>query len=1441
MGSKLRLQLLGPPRVILNGQTVLGFKSAKTQAVLFFVAVTRRPRSRPELAAMLWPEASEKRANTSLRTALSNLRRLVGPYLEITRRTVTLNPEANCWLDVTQFDALLKPKRGEPLDVLQVQTAVSLYEGDFLEGFDVPDAPLFEQWATVEGERLREALLNALQTLAAWHADRSEYEVSLDYLTRLLALDPIREAGHRLKMVVLAMSGQSGAALIHFDTCRRIRSEELGIGPAPETVALYELILHGEFPKAGQPATSKLITDTHLRLMGSGDSTGLETPELSDQPSPGLKTNVDWGDMPAKADFYGRQHKLAQLAHWLTAGRCRLVAIMGIGGVGKTALVAELTRRLANLASERPPDSHPPDGRPPFDRIVWRSLVNAPPLMAILDDWLQALPDRQLSELPDSLDAKLELLFQELKRRRYLLILDNAESILDEEAQTGRPKPGYEEYLQLIRRMVEKDHQSCLLLTSREAPRGLRHFAEDYPQVQLLRLDGLPAATGADLLRFRGLEGSAKRLESVVERYSGNPLALKLVADTVRELFAGDIEEFLRDEALIFADIRDVLDQQYGRLSGLEREILTWLAIEREPVPAQVLWDDLAFMPHRRQFLEALRSLRRRSLLEQSPESGAGSGGESRFALQNVVMEYTTSRFVESACQELESGELELLQRHALVKAHTKEYVEDSQRRLLLRPVAEWLNARLGMAGAVDRLRDLLEALHAQPPRAPGYAGANILHLLLGMGADLRGYDFSHLAIWQADLRDASLFDVTFRGCDLKASLFRDTFGLVNAIAISPDGQLLAAGNSDGSVTLWGMVEYQPAHMLKGHTGFVNCVAFSQDGRFLASGAFDHTIRLWDVGSGRSLRQLSGHTASIFAVAFSPDGETLFSGSEDQTIGVWDVQSGQIRQQFHEQGDMFPAVTISPDGQSLASGGHDGLVYLWNARTGKLRYKIRGHERKIQTVAFAPDGATVATAGEDNQIHLWNVQDGAKRGSLTGHTNWVLSVAFSPDGNLLVSGSADKTMRLWDIQSGRTVRILRGYNNWVTSVAFSPDGDLVAGGSYDRRIRLWDVRSGRLLHTLRGSLRWVDQVIFSPDGRLLASASFDKPVLLWDVQAGQLLQRLRGHSGSVRRLAFSPDGRTLAGGSDDHTIRLWDTRSGDLRETLSCHEGFVRTIAFSPNGHFLATGCMEGVLRVWDVSNGQLRYALPEARMGVKFSICFSPDGRTLAYGSADNTIKLVDIATGHIQATLSEPQAPVQLVRFSPDSSLLASRAKDGSVRVWNVGTNPADTGQARLRWSTSIGDLWNLVFSPDGRLLATQLEENTVGVWDLNDGRLCYSIGEYLFGEGCLDFSRDGAFLITGSTDGNVRLWDVTSGELRHTFEGHMGSVTSITVDPDGDHIASSSADGTIRVWDIQAGSCMRTLTPPGPYAGMDITGATGLTPAQAAALHALGAISD
>lgn len=488
---------------------------------------------------------------------------------------------------------------------------------------------------------------------------------------------------------------------------------------------------------------------------------------------------VDWGEAPHTGQFYGREQELVELKQWILSERCRVVAVLGIGGIGKTALAAQLAEQITDQ----------------FEYVFWRSLQNAPPLEHILKSCIQFLSNQQPIDLPEDIDGQITVLVEYLQTHRCLLVLDNLETILQAGNRAGQYREGYEAYSRLITRIGEGKHQSCLLLTSREKPKERAQLEGKTAPVRVLLLAGLEQAEGQELLKDKGLLGSEETWAELIRLYSGNPLALKLVSEPIRDVFGGDVAGFLKKGEAVVGDISDVLDQQFARLSELEREIMYWLAIEREAVAMEELQDDIVHPMAKGALPEALRSLLRRSLIESSGTAG--------FILQPVILEYVTDRFVERVAEEIETETTGLFGSHALIKVQTKDYVRESQGRLVLTPVAESLLGILGQEGIEQKLKKMLSTLRDGAPQRAGYAAGNILNLLIQLQSNLRGYDFSHLTVRQADLRKAFLPETNFASADLTDSLFTETFGIIAAVAYSSDGELLAAGTGEGEVHLW--------------------------------------------------------------------------------------------------------------------------------------------------------------------------------------------------------------------------------------------------------------------------------------------------------------------------------------------------------------------------------------------------------------------------------------------------------------------------------------------------------------------------------------------------------------------------------------------------------------------------------------------------------------
>jgi len=1076
----------------------------------------------------------------------------------------------------------------------------------------------------------------------------------------------------------------------------------------------------------------------------------------------------DWGEAPDVGIFYGREAELAELRQWLLTDRCRLVALLGMGGIGKTTLATKLAEQV----------------KAEFEFVFWRSLRNAPPIEDILAEGIQFLSQQQEFDLPNSLDKRIARLMHYFRQQRCLVVLDNAEAVLREGDWAGHYREGYEGYGQLFQQVGSTHHQSCLLLTSREKPHELAPLEGKIGPVHSLLLAGIGQVAGREILKSRDLFGAEVAWAALIDRFDGNPLALSLISATIYTVFGGDVAAFLDEKMSVFGDIRYLLEQQFKRLSDLEQDVMYWLAIEREPISLQELRANLVQPVPLGELVAALESLHGRSLLEQS---------EGRFTMQNVIMEFVTDRLVERVCEEVKSGTIALFQNHTLMKAQAKEYVRQSQVRLILKRVADNLMTILGQEGLEVRLKQILSSLRQFQPRRSGYVGGNVLNLLCHLGWDLRGYDFSHLIIWQAYLQGVNLPQVNFTNADLAKSVFTETFGDILSVAFSPDEKLLAIGTINGEVRMLWVADGRPILICKGHTDWVWSIAFSPKDNILVSGSNDQTLRLWDVKTGHCLSTLQGHVNRVRSVAFSPDGGMLASGSEDQTVRLWNVKTGECFKILQGHTDRVWSVTFSPDGNILASGSDDQTVRLWNVKTGECFKTLQGHTGRVWSVAFSPSDNTLASSSNDQTVCLWNIHTGQYHYILRGHTDQVRSVAFSPDGGMLASGSEDQTVRLWNVKTGECFKILQGHADWVRSVAFGPNSGMLASGSEDQTVRLWNVKTGECFKTLQGHSNPASSVDFNPAGRVLASSSRNETVWLWDVGTGQCLKILRGHTGRVWSVAFNPKGDILASCSLDRTVRLWDVGTGQCLRVLRGHTNWVWSVAFSPDGCLLASGSDDQIVYLWDVKTGQILRALEGHTNRIR-SVTFSSDGNFLASGGHDQTVKLWSVHTGQCLKTL-----------------------------------------QGHTHHVTSV------TFNSDSRLLATSSEDQTVRLWDTSIGQCLKILDEHINPVRQVAFSRDGHMLASCSSDRTVRLWDIHSGECLKVLHGHNGWVWSVTFHPNNHTVASCGDGGTIKLWDAQTGECLKTLRPDRPYERMNITGVTGLTEAQKASLRVLGAVEE
>jgi transcriptional regulator with XRE-family HTH domain len=781
----------------------------------------------------------------------------------------------------------------------------------------------------------------------------------------------------------------------------------------------------------------------------------------SQEPS-STPSRVDWGEALEVHAWYGRQQELAQLTHWVEQEHCQVVSVLGMGGMGKSALAVTLMRQIA----------------PAFQAVVFRSVRDAPACQDLLADCLQVLSPQPLASLPPSVDQRIDLLLECFQTQRCLLVLDNLETLLQEQDAAGHMRSGSEDYAMLLLRVTHTPHQSCLLLTSREFPAALESLESSRTGRRVLRLGGLASEACEQLLDEREIVGNAQDRECLAQRYGGNPLALNIVAETISELFGGEISSFLEQNLVIFSSLRDLLAEQWRRLSALEQALLTWLAIVREPIKAVDLHKLLVAPVTEGQERAALEALHRRSLVEHGKQPAT-------FTLQSVVLEYMTEVLVERVSKQIQQDVWEDLISYALAQAGAKEDVRQTQERMIVAPILLHLQTHFRQADTLEeRLLGLLDQLRRWDQQAQGYGPANLIALLRLWRGHLCGLDLSQLFLRGANLQGVEMQDAKLCGAMLQDTTLTEALHAIWSVAISRTGTFWAAGSWRGDVRVW-REGGQRLHLAwQAHTDNTFTLAFSPDERTLASGSWDGTVKLWDLHSG-ALLWTGWHMDIVFSVVFSPDGHTLASSGDDGIIQLWDVSSGKQVQRRESQGGGVYAVVWSPDERMLAWGCADGSIELW---------QLQGDQAATSIL------------------------------KLVDHTNWVYSLAFSPDGTQLASGSWDRTVKLWDVASRRVLQTLTGYTQQVSSVAWSPDGRTVASASFDKTVRLWDVAQQRYRLVLHGHTSAVYHVVFTPESRCLLSCSEDSTLRLWDVTSGQGLRSVtEAQKSSLRALGAIED------------------------------------------------------------------------------------------------------------------------------------------------------------------------------------------------------------------------------------------------------------------------------------------------------------------------------
>lgn len=425
------------------------------------------------------------------------------------------------------------------------------------------------------------------------------------------------------------------------------------------------------------------------------------------------------------------------------------------------------------------------------------------------------------------------------------------------------------------------------------------------------------------------------------------------------------------------------------------------------------------------------------------------------------------------------------------------------------------------------------------------------------------------------------------------------------------------------------------------------------------------------------LTTLSGHVGEVNSAAFSPDGKLLVTTSNDRTARLWSVDpksdSFTVKYQLVEHEGEVTGAAFSPDSSFVATVGKDRTARVWDVNTGLRIAVLRGHTSPVNTIIFSADNNRVVTTSDDHSARVWEVTVGGKTRELSEHRNFLSNVVLSPDRRLFVTTSFDHTALVRDIMTGKVLKELRGHVGPVVSAAFSPDSKYIVTASDDKTARVWDAQTGDSLHTLRGHELEVNGATFSADGSLVLTSSFDGTVRLWEMSAGRSVALLRPadedrKQNPVSSAALSPDGRLVAVAYYDENgeVYVWNAQTRRKVATLRGHTNVVSSVAFSRDGQKAVTASLDGIARIWDTTTWKQFRSFDNHGASLR--------GATLSYDSkylltwGGRTADIWGVSEGQKLSVLREHSEMITSAYFSPDSRLVVTSSKDGTVQAWDV-----------------------------------------------------------------------------------------------------------------------------------------------------------------------------
>lgn len=1113
-------------------------------------------------------------------------------------------------------------------------------------------------------------------------------------------------------------------------------------------------------------------------------------------------TNSKWQlfGMLTPKSFYGRNEQIAKIRRLVISERVKCVILHAVPGCGKSTLASifllgtegdsKINTDLMNAYSKGVLEH--------FKHVLWWRLTDAPLLKELIKTIYKIINKKNNKSIAENTVVACQQLLDDLGKNKILIVLDNFETLLDD---NGDWRSGFENYEIFLRSVCEsKFDRVSLLITTREFPKIINELNYHSRSSQIIQLEGLDSDSFKNAILCESqLKSATDTWKWISERYRGNPLAARILSTYIAEMYDSNIDNFRRNEPDMVPEFSELLEYHFNRLTPYEKEIAYWLAVNREPVEIEVLKSDLLTFESKTKVTSSLKKLCTRIPIESS---------QKYYTLQPVLLDFISLRICNKmgnmyACgsneinnylsrllkddisKEFKNGEFGLFDRICLVKGSSPEHIRMAQKRTLIFPLLESFNAHSGSKEiTLMFLREIVDRYRHLSNGRRSYIGTNIATLIMSSEGKLENEDFSHTTLIQPYFSDTRIINCNFEHAVFVKPRFIEKQGAILELDISPCNKYVAIAGTLGEIRVWNFDTRMLIYSAILHKNWVRTV------KFLA--------------------------------------EKIVSAGNDGEIVVTDFlnqSNKEVRINAHI--DWINSIIIIGN-DTFASLGEDGFVRIWSESLillGEINVN-----RKIFDGYYSEVKQELVICTEGGFLYFVALKNFKVSSYFEISSRDLQKITFSEVHNAVICGDDMGEISLFELSSLTVINKFNSESIFTRSLLVK--GHLIYVGSEDGLIKVYDPdNKNTLVQQYKTHEAAVRSIVLLSNEKQIITASEDKSVKVTDLLSASIVDNIIGFSNTIWSANITSNGHLVAGLENGELV-VWKRPFRDHRRTIQTHTGRIFTVSVNSVNELVASAGVDKVVKVTDLNTDSL-IATFEGHTDWIIRVCFSHCGNFVFSASEDKTVMCWDIRNLTRKWVSRAHQARVTSIEVVKGCEFIFTGDENGVIAKHN-----AESGQLVTYYSGNKSKVRAMVLEINSQLLAVATEDGMIKIWNKNNSLMEQEVRiskSQIWG---LVLTHSKSKLIAANNEGTLIIVNFNTLEVIKEVKAHNQAIWDLQMDRQRDYVYSSSGDETISIWDSEALIETERLKAPLPYEGTSFCKATGLTIAQKSNLEHLGA---